>query len=357
MKADQIEARLERIRAACTDAARKRRAAIAAEFNAAGRLNSGAYLKTVRDALISQFKDALNELAAFAAIVLPASGAASRVEKHAHDLRQMLNEVLGGEDGSRPPPGNASSELRMTFEAASRSAVATVIEDVRFSLQEQATSRKGFLQFLKRNSVVIGMAIAGGGLVVAFLALLKKWRDRDGGTRVQRRRMNSTPTRPPACQATRQARRIYSGLITMEKSLGRIGRQGNSRQAPALDMLRMVQSTIATTPKLTAPVFSIFIRCALRRSTMSAPGREANADPVGGLPHHLTAASRLIGRNGQREFLRQCRAPVREDQAGALLRYIADGAFQPAAESGFHRSGEESARSFGFSSFGHGAPR
>jgi hypothetical protein len=178
MKADQIEARLERIRAACTDAARKRRAAIAAEFNAAGRLNSGAYLKTVRDALISQFKDALNELAAFAAIVLPASGAASRVEKHAlilqDDLRQMLNEVLGGEDGSRPPPGNASSELRMTFESASRSAVATVIEDVRFSLQEQATSRKGFLQFLKRNSVVIGMAIAGGGLVVAFLALLKK---------------------------------------------------------------------------------------------------------------------------------------------------------------------------------------
>ena len=156
----------------------KRRAAIAAEFNAAGRLNSGAYLKTVRDALISQFKDALNEMAAFAAMVLPASVAASRVEAHAlvlqDDLRQMLNEVLAGKDGSRLPPGNASSELRKTFEAASRSAVATVIEDVRFSLQEKAASRKGLLQFFKRNSVVIGMAIAGGGLVVAFLALLRK---------------------------------------------------------------------------------------------------------------------------------------------------------------------------------------
>lgn len=170
---DLLSTRLAPIRSQCVQNAIATRGAIAAERVHKGNLNSGAYFKQVRDSTLKHYSDSLEAMAGVAAKRLSSAKAADLIQKHAQllhdDLRQLVNRTIAGEGGARPLSEAGAVEIRNTFEARARDIEQTILENVRFSLDDDLKSEGGAANYWQRHHTWIVSIV---GIVVAAVVAI-----------------------------------------------------------------------------------------------------------------------------------------------------------------------------------------
>ncbi len=170
---DLLPKRLARIRMQCVSDAAVTRNAIAAERAHKGMLNSGAYFKQVRDSTLEHYAAGVEEMAGVVAKRLSSAKVADLIHEHAQllhdDLRQLVNRTIAGEGGARPLSEAGAVEIRNTFEARARDIEQTILENVRFSLDDDLKSEGGAANYWQRHHTWIVSIV---GIVVAAVVAI-----------------------------------------------------------------------------------------------------------------------------------------------------------------------------------------